>query len=178
MNCPDFLFPYGIRTEQSDIRAHVAVLAQRILVFKTAEMLRVIEEKRFPSSLAFQSGINQPTAQGYLVPIKAVPDIRVLNFQSYNWNSFPPQTALTSSRGKAAVEVVCELLKHGRFPLWIEAEEAEDKTIQIKGTDIIITANKRIQVKCDYCAGEKTWASGCTGNLFIQTAEINPLKRI
>jgi len=178
MNCPDFLFPYGIQTEQSDIRAHVAVLARRILVFRTTEMLRAIEEKKFPSSLAFQLGINQPTAQGYLVPIKAVPDIRILNFQSYHWDSFPPQTADTSSRGKAAVEVVCELLKRGRFPLWIEAGETEDKTIQINGTDIIVTANKRIQVKCDYCAGEKIWAAGCTGNLFIQTAEINPFKRI
>lgn len=178
MNCPDFLYPYGIQTEQSDIRAHVAVLARRILVFQTTEMLKLIEQKFYRNTFAFQDGINQPTAQGYLVSIKDIPDLRILNFQSYDWDSFPTRMADTSSKGKAAVVVVCELLRLGRFPLWIEAEEETDSAFQIKGTDIIITTKKLIQVKCDYCAGEKSWASGCSGNLFIQTAESNPFKRV
>lgn len=177
MHCPDFLYPYGIQTEQSDIRAHVAVLAKRILVFKTADVNELIKRKYYRTALAFQDGISQPTAQGCLVSIGDIPDIRILYFRSYNWDTFPLRTANTSARGKAAVEVVCELLRRGRFPLWLEAEEEADTDIQIKGTDIIVTAQKRIQVKCDYCAGKKSWAVGCTGNLFIQTAEINPLKR-
>ena len=38
---------------------------------------------------------------------------------------------------------------------------------------IVVNGKWRIQVKCDYDAGP-----GGTGNLFLQTAECNPLKQI
>ncbi len=55
-------------------------------------------------------------------------------------------------------------------PFWVEARETNRDTVQIdKGTDIIVFCRKRVQVKCD-------WSAGKTGNLFLQSAERNPLK--
>ncbi len=49
--------------------------------------------------------------------------------------------------------------------------------MQIRGVDIVVRGQWRIQVKCDYDAGRGKDGSG-TGNLFLQVAERNPLKRI
>jgi hypothetical protein len=51
--------------------------------------------------------------------------------------------------------------------------------VQIDGDDIVVLtgANRvHIQVKCDYPGGDK--ALGGTGNLYLQVAERNPLKKV
>lgn len=55
-----------------------------------------------------------------------------------------------------------------------KAEESGDKSVQIAGTDIVVCCKKRIQVKCDSRCGERPLG---TGNLFLQRAERNPLRR-
>jgi len=170
------LVDYGIFTEQSDIRAHVAVAAHRVLVFRTAVVADLVKRMQFTEKTATQPGVTGATARGFTVPVEAIPDLRELHFKSYPWETFPERTCSTSAKGAGAVYVICELLRRGRFPLWIEsATEAQGKSIQIMGTDIIVYARQRIQVKCDWFAGRREWADGCTGNVFIQTAERNPL---
>jgi len=58
--------------------------------------------------------------------------------------------------------------------MWINAKESEQKDVQLRGTDILVACNKRIQVKCDYRSGKKP---NGTGNLFLQKSERNPFKR-
>ena len=169
------LADYGIFTEQSDIRAHVGPKAKTVYVYQTAAMREFVElnQYKYATKPAYQPGYSQPTASGYCVPISDAPFIRRLRFESYDWDKFPAVSASTSEKGAAAVRVICELLRIGRFPLWVGgAQESNDPSIQISGTDIVVIGKHKIQVKCDYLAGPKE--SGCSGNLYIQIKERNP----
>lgn len=171
------LFQYGIQNERSDIRAHVSPLGKMVHVFQTRKMIEFLNEHgaSLKTAPAFQPGVMGRTAEGYKVPLRLCgPLVRCLNFVSYPWDTFPPKTATTSEKGAAAVAVVVALLGMGRFPLWVVAHDDTRKTIQISGTDIVVFANQRIQVKCDYSACPME--SGGTGNLYIQFAERNPRK--
>ncbi len=171
------LYDYGIYTEQSDIRAHVGPLAKTVYVYKTQEMINYIDQNKetIPIKYASQQGWSQPTASGYTVPIADLSFIRKVQWYSYPWDTFPPRTASTSERGAAAVHIVCELLRLGRFPLFFDgAEESTDRNIQISGTDIVVTGTHKIQVKCDYPAAPREM--GGYGNLYIQIQESNPFK--
>lgn len=171
------LFHYGIETEGSDIRAHVGPIAMRVYVYPTAEMLSWITLNRDSLAVgsATQPGVNGDiTGQGPLVPLSRVGNfVRSLCFQTYPWHTFPAKDKSTPIKGAAAVAVVVECLRLGRFPLWINAQEDDRKSIQISGIDIIVFAKKKIQVKCDYLAGPRE-IKGCSGNLFVQTHEKNP----
>jgi hypothetical protein len=48
------------------------------------------------------------------------------------------------------------------------------KSMQIDGSDIVVSNRVHIQVKCDFDAGQKLL--GGTGNLFIQESECNPFR--
>lgn len=164
------LFEYGIQNEDSDIRAHVSVVNRTIYVFPTRNAVKAIAEKCPKEAPAYQNGIKGPTANGWPTPIKWIEDIREVKFHSWSgWNEFSPILS-TSKKGQLAVRCVSEALKLGRFPLWIKnAKEIADRTIQRRGTDILLFCQQKIQVKCDYRAGE-------TGNLYLQKAERNPNK--
>jgi hypothetical protein len=73
-----------------------------------------------------------------------------------------------------AVLCVIAAMKRGRFPFWLDAAEDKRENVQIQGTDIVVFCRKKVQVKCDYAAGDKP---NGTGNLFLQRAERNPLRR-
>lgn len=164
------LVPYGIAEEQSDIRAHVSVVGRVVYVYPTVDCIATIDSKTYPKAPAYQKDIQ--TAEGYLVPpddithLKRIqiPDIimGVANFSEYD---------NTSLKGNKAVFVVKYLLRAGLFPLWTEPTLIDDVDMQVSGMDIIVKLNTRIQVKCDWKAGTE---AGCTGNLYIQTAECNP----
>jgi hypothetical protein len=168
------LFPHGILTENSDIRAHVALGTRAIYVFKTSYAIELIRSRSYPSRPACQPGVLGITAMGIIVPWKDIPDIRRIQYLSERWwESFSEQDT-TTVKGKKACDVVAKLLKMGRFPLWCTepANDTKNIELQIKGTDVLLWGKWRIQVKCDYKAGE-----GGSGNLFLQTEERNPLKR-
>jgi hypothetical protein len=169
------LFPSGIFTERSDIRVHVGVVARTLYVYRTpiAAALLAANPNRYQRADAGQNGVQGRTGEGYLVPVREVPDARCLPFHSYDWSVFDPKDT-TSEKGKKAVGVVTECLKRGRFPMFVDATESERSTLQIAGTDILVVHKTRIQVKCDWLAGD---GPGCTGNLYIQIAERNPLRR-
>ena len=169
------LADYGIFTEQSDIRAHVGPKSKTIYIYQTDKMCEFLESNkyRYETKSAYQPGFDKPTASGYCVPIADIPFVRKLPFLSYDWSTFPDQMASTSEKGAAAVNVVCELLRIGRFPLWIDcATESKSQVVQISGTDIVVTGKHKIQVKCDYPAAPRE--CGGTGNLYIQIQERNP----
>jgi len=167
------LFASGIFTEKSDIRVHVGVVARTLYVYRTPIVATFLAENpgRYQMRDAGQDGVRGRTAEGYIVPVREVPDIRCLPFHSYDWSVFA-QKDTTSEKGKKAVAVVTECLKRGRLPMFVDATESECSTLQIKGTDILVVHKTRIQVKCDWWAGD---GLGCSGNLYIQTAERNPL---
>jgi hypothetical protein len=168
------LINHGIQIEKSHIRAHVGVAVRKVYVFRTLAALSALNSKTYPMRSAFQSGVKGETARGYLVPPEDIPDIRELSLKLWVpfWLKFNPH-GTTTEKGAVAVEIVRELMKRGRFPIWIGADETSDKDIQIEGTDIILWCHQRVQVKCDWNAGNPD-VSGC---LFLQTAECNPLRR-
>ena len=73
------------------------------------------------------------------------------------------------------MQCVTQAMKLGRFPVWFDAIEDTRDYVQLAGTDMLVFVKKRVQVKCDYTAGDKPLGSG---NLYLQKAERNPLKRI
>lgn len=163
------LIKYGIFEEKSDIRAHVTY--QKVFVFKTKELINLLRLKgdEFIKVPAYQANYNKPTAFGYLVKPIMINDIRELHFKTWNeWNNFDEKW-ITTKKGKWAIRCIIELIKIGRFPFWLEAKQTDNVKIDIQGTDILIVMDQKIQVKCDYPAFK-------TGNLYIQTHEINPHK--
>jgi len=168
------LFEYGIHTEASDIRAHVSVVNQVIYVFPTRAGIDAIERTHPPLRPAYQPDVVGPTAEGWVVDVNAIADLRRVRFQSWEgWTQFRPNLS-TSRKGRLAVLAVIGAMKRGRFPFWLDTEEDERQHVQQLGTDILVFCRKRVQVKCDYHGGDKPAG---TGNLFLQRAERNPLKR-
>ena len=114
---------------------------------------------------------------GRLVPMEDISGIRTFNGGSEPWWEAFDEKGTTSAKGKRAVAVVERMLRAGRFPLWpSNVKESMRLEVQHGGTDILLHGVWRIQVKCDFWAGPKE--KGGTGNLYFETAELNPLKRI
>lgn len=171
------LFPHGIQTENSHIRCHVAPLTRKIFVFQTAVVLPLIWSGKYEKRTAGQAGVAYKTAEGYVIPTEDIPDLRTIYWAEAEWWERFDEGQSTSQKGKHAVDVVRGLLEIGRFPLWAIGYETKQVDLQIKGTDILVSGQWRIQVKCDYKAGKASDGTG-TGNLFLQVAELNPLRRI
>lgn len=169
------LFAYGILEEDSTVRAHVGVLAQCVYVFQTQAARAFLLDKGhfYPPRPAGQPGVNGWTGLGHPIPWKLIPGVRCIPYTSYTWTQFQ-RSMTTTEKGRQAVECVCQLMKAGRFPCWIEGNESSDSRIQIRGTDMIVWHKIKIQVKCDWEAGD---GPGCTGNLYLQIKERNPLRR-
>jgi len=167
------LFEYGIQHEKGVIRAHVGVLACKVYVFRAERAVTVMG--KFRQCHAFQPGVNGATAIGYAVPVGAIPGLRTLRI-STDWTTIFNQDDSTSEKGKSAVAIVRRLLRDARFPLPCDPRLVDNVRMQIEGDDIIVEGRWRIQVKCDYRAGDGHPL--CTGNLYLQTHERNPLKLI
>jgi hypothetical protein len=165
------LFEYGIHTENSDVRAHVSGTNKTVYVFPTANGVKAVEVHEPPLRSAGQPGVVGRTAEGWLVKPEWIDDMREVKFRSWaGWDEYL-STMSTTDKGKLAVRCVIDVMRLGRFPFWIDASEDDRENVQIKGTDILVFARKRVQVKCD-------WRAGDTGNLFLQRAERNPLRMV
>lgn len=182
MNGNTKLVDYGIQNEQSDIRAHVAVLAGKVYVYSTVKGLATLQA-------GIQQGIYTPrgaytevghrgeklqTATGYAVPVADIKHMAIDAAALIKLQNFA-ETDSTTVKGNKAVAVVQALLRHGLFPLPVSGEIVTDVHMQRSGLDVVVQGRWRIQVKCDWRAG--SGAPGCTGNLFLQTAECNPFGR-
>jgi len=168
------LCKYGIEEEQSDIRAHVSLPGRCITVFRTADMVKLIKENKFREVGATQPGVEYDTAKGRLVPLKAIKPKGVLTSEVFPWGEYHHEEMDTGAKGDMAVECVIRAIRANKFPLWLNPEIEGNKDLDIQGTDVIVSAKRRIQVKYDHLAYPK--AKGGSGNLFIQTHESNPRK--
>ena len=173
------LHNYGIQNEESDLRAHVCVHIRRVYVFPTEEGRREIETGRWPKVSNGQDGVKGITAKGYLVPPSAIKGCTEVVTKKEDWEhaDFKPDDN-TSVKGDKAVRLVENTIRAGIFPFLdkvLAIDSDVNFAIQIKGTDIIVHRRTYIQVKCDYNGGDSSL--GGTGNLYLQVAERNPLKR-
>jgi hypothetical protein len=171
------MIKYGLEKEKSDIRAHVSCPGKHIIAFRTEDMLCLINNNDFPSVNAYQQNVDYATAIGLLVPISATKGFSVIVPSTrWDWDRWFSniEQMKTSEKGRAAVITVKAAIKAGVFPLWPDCYENKNIATDISGTDIIVKANRRIQVKYDHTAH---CGHGGTGNLFIQTHETNPLRQ-
>lgn len=170
------LVNYGIQTEESDIRAHVCVLAGKTYVYQTRHGVSVCKSGVFAKKPAYQPGVEYATAMGYIVPWNKIPGVVPINSLWLIDRAKFSEIESTTIKGQKASWVVEQLIRVGWFPLPVVAEVASETSIQHKGIDLIVSGKWRIQVKCDYKGGgDRT--TGTTGNLYLQVAECNPLRR-
>lgn len=174
------LYDHGIETEDSDIRAHVSVVNKAVYVFRTIDAIEAIKDERYiKKAPATQQGVDGlVTAMGYVMPINKIwgEGVRKVEFESPGWYKFTNKDKMdVSKKGRLAVACVRGAMRRGIFPFWLDAEDSKDRHVQIAGTDLIVTSNHRIQVKCDWDCGEKP---NGTGNVYLQYAEANPLKKV
>lgn len=168
------MFKYGIEEEQSDIRAHVSLPGRLVTVYRTADMVDLICTKSYRQKTATQPGVEFPTALGWLVPIEDILPQYVMRSESFPWERWDHEAMDCSQKGEMAVKCVRAAILANKFPMWVCGHVNGDKELDIKGTDIIVSAKRRIQVKYDAPAYPRS--EGGTGNLFIQSHECNPFK--
>jgi hypothetical protein len=170
------LVNHGIQNEESDIRAHVGVYAQKVYVFRTEAGREVIQREPPYRCVPVYTGSIQ-TAEGYVVPAR---DIEGCCGYGIPEDIFAmsgigqlPEYGYQGQKGKAATYIVNQMLKRGLIPIPITVTEVDDQAMQIRGVDVQARVDIAIQVKCDYRAGQGSHPR-CTGNLFLQTKECNP----
>jgi len=167
------LIDHGIQNEDSDIRAHVCVEAQHVYIFQTKLGKDAVAAGIYQKRTVKTGDII--TAEGYLVPPSSldasaykIPD-DIFDKADFEYSDY------TSEKGKKAVAVVNEMIRIGYIPLNLQIESIDSKEMQIKGLDVSVKMDVKIQVKCDWRGGGEQL--GGTGNLFLQTAECNPYRR-
>lgn len=170
------LVNYGIQNYECDIVVHVCYQAGELWAYTVTDGMRAIESGRYPKRAAYQyiDGEKVRTAGGYLVPPKSIPahsreipkDI-LASHRIHNGLD-------TSTKGRYAQEIVSYCLARGVFPTpLINSDGVIDRDAQLRGNDLVVTSVLgTIQVKCDLPGGSRE--RGGTGNLFLQTCEINP----
>lgn len=166
------LFDYGIQSEDSDIRVHISVVSKRAYIYLTRDGLNAIKTGTFKKTAVYTNGIK--TAEGYLVQPDKIQGCYSVLIPDEDWIEIG-NTESTSDKGLKAVEMTKRLLKNRLISVPINVTEITDEQMQIRGTDIHVTAKIKIQVKCDYYAGDKKYNG--TGNLFLQISECNPFKK-
>jgi len=167
------LHNYGIQNEESDLRVHVSVCNATAYVFlPECGMSAINQHPEIAGKPAYQNGVNGSTAFGYPMPIKYIAGISGIKIPQHVFMDADfRESDNTTQKGNKAVYCVKEMLKKNLIPVAFHIQEVTDRTMQISGTDILVSARYKIQVKCD-------WRAGDTGNLYLQTKERNPLKRI
>jgi len=167
------LIEYGIRTEQSDYRAHVCFKVKHVYLFETKRGVEVIDNNNYKVVGVWTKGIK--TAEGHAVPLGDLEhkSVKIPEELAGNDPGDTQDLYAKGRKGRAATDIVCGMLTKGIIPLPHIAKEVCEKDLQLSGCDIItISQELRIQVKCDYKGGDKHL--GGSGNLFLQTKECNP----
>lgn len=167
------LVNYGIKNEQSDLRVHVCIKAKRIYMYETQKGVDMIKTNNYRKVSATQPGVDCITSYGYIIPPDDL-DAICVTIPSDMLLYLPIQEdEPTSDKGYKASTYVKYMIESGIIPFKLRAKEITNYNMQISGVDIVVSLSKKIQVKCDYAGGHKEF--GGTGNLFLQTQEINPL---
>lgn len=167
------MFEYGIAQEKSTQRAHVCFNIGIVYVYKTCVCIELVQRGSYRHVQGFQPGVDYATSKGFLVPPDDIQGIRRVKIPDKLAEKYPIfESQSTTEKGENAVEICMTLMRNGLFPFFVSPFEVTDHQMQVNGTDILVKGNHLVQVKCDMRGGE-----GGTGNLFIQTHEVNPLKR-
>lgn len=170
------LIQHGIFEDESDLRVHVGVLSHYVYIYPTQELKKKLADSNGTYKQQDVRTGDITTALGYWIPVTDIPRLRPIKIPQYiiEQADFHEDDS-TADKGAKAVRVVDWLLKNGYLPLPVRSEEVTDFERQIVGQDIIVKANLRIQIKCDWKGGLAN-NGGMAGSLFIQTHECNPLK--
>jgi len=164
------LVDYGIQNEKSDFRVHVCVQARQVWFYPTS--CGVLSMYSCPLGKC-RNRDGQVTGVGHLVPPRTISHAHLLKtdpswFGVFSQNQFEEKE---SFKGSKAVELVKNIIYKGWFPFSVKGwDNVEDPTEQIAGADLLVLGDRRIQIKCDWRGGDKPHG---TGNLFLQTKEIN-----
>ncbi len=170
---PNNLVEYGILNESSDYRIHVCFNEHNIYVFETKYGVEAVKSGRFHRRLGYQPRVKYATSEGYPIPPSAIKECQQVQIPESIFHLYScRKNDDTIKKGECAVNLVKDMLMRGLISLKFNPTIINEKDIQIKGIDIFIHQDMRIQVKCDYDGG----VNG-TGNLFLQTSEINPLSK-
>lgn len=163
------MIKHGIEEERSDIRVHV--FYNNACVYETQKMRDYLRENsslRTANATTIVGGSEIKTSRGILVPVSECEFICKVET-----GCVPPELGPNdhSEKGRWAADVVANMARKGMLPLFIrDASESWERSVQIEGTDVIVKELFRIQTKCDLRISD-------TGNLFVQTHEINPLQK-
>ena len=111
------LVDYGIQTEDSDIRAHVSVVAGKVYVFPTKLAVALVKSGKYPERKAWQPGIPYPTAKGYIIPWRDIPNIVPVAASKFIREQNFGSEDSTTLKGEKASNVVEGLVRLGWFPL-------------------------------------------------------------
>lgn len=173
------LVQYGILQEASDYRVHIGYKTQFLFIFLTEAGRQAVRLAEFRNWKPLPASVDGriTTAMGYAIPMGMIEDLKEILIpldihRRYTIHEFES----TTTKGQKAVQITVEMLKAELIPIPVKINTNSDESVQIEGTDIIINSFLRLQVKCDYKAGDKR--RGGTGNLFLQTEECNPYKFI
>jgi len=172
------LIEYGIMQEdRAIIRAHVAIGTGLVYIFSVGAAQDTLSRKPYREATAKQGQFI--TAKGKLVPPCDIADLVSIEIPAaWRTRALAYEKQDEGKKGQVAVEIMKHILKSGLLPskfLTFVPQEITDEMLQVQGLDIIITATTKMQVKCDWRAGDK--ASGGTGNLYLQTHECNPYQK-
>lgn len=176
-----YLYHHKKEDDHSNFRIHVCFLARHIYVFPSSschKAISVARKNKEPVKKAGQPGVILTTSNGYAVPVYDIDQVVGIEIPDdvCKKHAFSANTD-TSFKGRMAVLIVTEMLKRNLIPLPLQIKLIKDKTLQIKECDITIRSSLVLQVKCDYKGGSKAHSKYATGNLYLETAERNYLKK-
>jgi hypothetical protein len=164
------LIEYGIQTEESDYRLHIAFAHARAYFFPTGSGKRAIAQGLGKPFMASQPGVSFTTGVGRKVQWQEIEDCIEIQFPP-TWLADVrcKRTDSTSEKGRKAIIIAKKIILNGMLSIPLQSREITEKQIQVKGKDLIVTGQASIEVKCDYFAAKN--------GICLQTAECNPLGR-
>lgn len=180
------LFEYGIHTEGSDWRAHVAPLGRgwwrAVYFFPTAAGIVAAKRYAHRAYHAGQRGVDGPTGRGPRVFAHELSECHLCHPLGWMWDT-ENWSALRESeeKARAAERFVALILREGWVPTAVPFCSVDLSDIVFRytgssgaGYDFLIrriSTNKswRLEVKADYPASRD--------GVFLQTHERNPLSR-
>lgn len=173
------LYYYGIQSEKAYLRAHVGVLAKTLFVFERKPAVVLILSVEYPWVFSRQDGVEGYHGIGYLVPPGDLRQVWTCPLEE-EWLLGFTEGMDTTIAGRRAEEIVKRCFESGRMgsPKKLEFQEGRQK--QIFGADFKMErTGDLIEAKLDYRSSliAHTPQDRCTGNLFLQVWERNPLKK-
>jgi hypothetical protein len=165
------------------------VVNREIIVFSTTNAVAAMDAGYGKPKGAGQSGVKGKTSAGIAMPIEHIDGLCCYSLNEWIWSKgdngweWMESNASwlmkdTNAKGRCADQCVQFAAAHGAmgFPP-CKPKVTSNMKQQISGSDMVLTIEGEdivIQVKCDWKSGKrpKGW-----GNVYLETAEANPLRR-